>query len=223
MTDLSGIPTLAAARRASDAVASANTPTAALSSDFETFLKMLTAQMRNQDPLNPVEATDFAVQLATFSSVEQQVLTNTLLERLISQSGSGLDRMANWIGMDVRAPGPVAFSGQPVELWAEPSPAADGAVLVVRDGSGAVAARYDIPVGPGMVQWDGVSEYGYPMLHGTYRFEVQSYSGEALLDTRAAEPYSRVIEAQTGRDGVVLLTSAGQVLNIDDITAMRVP
>ena len=48
----------------------------ALSSDFETFLKMLTVQMENQDPLNPVDSADFAVQLATFSSVEQQVLTN---------------------------------------------------------------------------------------------------------------------------------------------------
>ena len=44
---------------------------AAESSDFETFLKMLTVQMQNQDPLNPVESTDYAVQLATFSGVEQ--------------------------------------------------------------------------------------------------------------------------------------------------------
>ena len=47
---------------------------AVLSSDFETFLKMLTTQMQNQDPLNPVDSTDYATQLATFSSVEQQVL-----------------------------------------------------------------------------------------------------------------------------------------------------
>ena len=39
------------------------------SSDYETFLKMLTVQMQNQDPLNPVESSDFAAQLATFSSV----------------------------------------------------------------------------------------------------------------------------------------------------------
>ena len=41
--------------------------------DFETFLKMLTTQIRNQDPLNPMEGSEFAVQLATFSGVEQQV------------------------------------------------------------------------------------------------------------------------------------------------------
>ena len=47
-----------------------------LSSDFETFLKMLTVQLENQDPLNPVDSADYAVQLATFSGVEQQVQTN---------------------------------------------------------------------------------------------------------------------------------------------------
>jgi flagellar basal-body rod modification protein FlgD len=47
-----------------------------ISSDFDTFLKMLTAQIQNQDPLNPIDSTDYAVQLATFASVEQQTLAN---------------------------------------------------------------------------------------------------------------------------------------------------
>jgi flagellar basal-body rod modification protein FlgD len=48
------------------------TASSGLSSDFETFLKMLTTQLKNQDPMNPVDSADYAVQLATFSSVEQQ-------------------------------------------------------------------------------------------------------------------------------------------------------
>ena len=48
--------------------------TGVISSDFQTFLTMLTTQLQNQDPLNPVESSDFAVQLATFSGVEQQVI-----------------------------------------------------------------------------------------------------------------------------------------------------
>ena len=72
-----------------------------ISSDFETFLRMLTAQMKNQDPLNPVESADFATQLATFSGVEQAVLTNDLLRGLSLQIGvSGL---ASWVGKEVRA------------------------------------------------------------------------------------------------------------------------
>ncbi|MFV2001871.1 MAG: flagellar hook capping FlgD N-terminal domain-containing protein, partial [Paracoccaceae bacterium] len=53
-----------------------------VNSDFETFLKLLTTQLKNQDPLKPVDSSDFAVQLATFSSVEQQVKTNDLLTSL---------------------------------------------------------------------------------------------------------------------------------------------
>ena len=46
-------------------------PSRAISSDFDTFLRMLTVQMRNQDPLDPIDSADYAVQLATFSGVEQ--------------------------------------------------------------------------------------------------------------------------------------------------------
>ena len=46
---------------------------ASISSDFETFLKMLTAQIKNQDPLKPMDSSEFATQLATFPSLEQQV------------------------------------------------------------------------------------------------------------------------------------------------------
>ena len=50
--------------------------------DFETFLKILTAQIQNQDPINPIDSSDYATQLATFSSVEQQVLANSHLEKI---------------------------------------------------------------------------------------------------------------------------------------------
>ena len=58
-----------------------------ITSDFTTFLKMLTTQMQNQDPLNPIDSTDYAAQLATFSGVEQQVRTNSLLADLGTQFG----------------------------------------------------------------------------------------------------------------------------------------
>ena len=72
---------------------------ASISSDFETFLKMLTAQIKNQDPLKPMDPSEFATQLATFSSLEQQVLTNDRLEQISTILGSqGLTQHAHWIG-----------------------------------------------------------------------------------------------------------------------------
>jgi len=78
-----------------------------ISSDFETFLKMLTVQLENQDPLNPVDSADYAVQLATFSGVEQQVQTNDLLKQLATQLGTGsIAQMASWVGMEARTTAP---------------------------------------------------------------------------------------------------------------------
>ncbi|MEM9127629.1 MAG: flagellar hook capping FlgD N-terminal domain-containing protein, partial [Pseudomonadota bacterium] len=65
-----------------------STPQAnALTSDFETFLLMLTAQARNQDPLEPLDSSQYASQLAQFSMVEQQVQTNDLLSSLSNALG----------------------------------------------------------------------------------------------------------------------------------------
>jgi len=73
--------------------------------------------MQNQDPLNPVDSSDYAVQLATFSGVEQQVLTNDLLRGLAAQNGTaGLAQMANWVGMEARAVAPAFFDGAPITV-----------------------------------------------------------------------------------------------------------
>ncbi len=113
-----------------------------VSSDFETFLRMLTVQMQNQDPLNPVDSSDYAVQLATFSSVEQQVLTNDLLRSMSGQlAGGSLGQLAGWVGMEALARVPVAFNGDPVNLRPDYAEQADAAKLVVRDAAGEIVAR----------------------------------------------------------------------------------
>ena len=103
---------------------------------------MLTVQMKNQDPLNPVNSSDYAVQLATFSSVEQQVLTNDLLRALGDQMGGGnLGQLASWVGMQALARAPVAFDGSPIHLRPEYAADADTAALVVRNSSGTIITR----------------------------------------------------------------------------------
>ncbi len=69
---------------ASDSVSSK--AASALNVDYNTFLKLLIAQMKNQDPTNPMDATQQVSQLATFSQVEQTIQTNKNLESLISSS-----------------------------------------------------------------------------------------------------------------------------------------
>ena len=64
----------------------ASTPTAAPTLDYNSFLKLLLAQMQNQDPLNPTDSTEFVSQLATFSNVEQGLNMNNKLEQLLTVS-----------------------------------------------------------------------------------------------------------------------------------------
>ena len=79
--------TATSAATTSTATSSASKSSSAVeSSDFKSFLSLLTAQLKNQDPLAPLEATQFVEQLASFSSVEQQIETNSLLEELLSSS-----------------------------------------------------------------------------------------------------------------------------------------
>lgn len=102
-----------------------------IESDFQTFLVMLTTQMQNQDPLNPIDSTDYASQLATFSGVEQQVKTNQLLESLSAQIGlSGIAQYAGWVGMEARVDAPSMFNSVPITLFPTPAIDADQAILV---------------------------------------------------------------------------------------------
>ena len=135
-----------------------------ISSDFETFLRMLTTQIQNQDPLNPMESTEFATQLATFSGVEQQVRTNDLLQELQTNSAaSEMGQFANWLGMEVRASAPAQFTGTPLTLSAVPHAQADRMELVVSDENGLPVQTLSIPIGDSNFTWAGVGNSGDPL------------------------------------------------------------
>jgi len=208
-----------------NAAASTNSASnAVISSDFETFLKMLTTQMQNQDPLNPIESSDYAVQLATFSGVEQQVRTNQLLADLANQMGSsGLSQLAGWIGMEARAPVSAQFNGSALTVWPKHDSTADRAELVVRDSVGAEVARQPLALGTESLSWDGKGADGATLPAGRYRFEVQSFRDDAVLDTIPAEVYVPVIEARIEDGRSVLVVQGDQVIGTDEISALRDP
>ena len=193
----------------------------ALSSDFETFLLMLTTQMQNQDPLNPLQSSEFAVQLATFSGVEQQVKTNDLLESLISGlTNSGIAQMASWIGKEVRTDGPAYYVGSPLTLYPQREENADLATLVVRNETGGVVSRSYL--GPeGEITWAGVGSDGVQLGPGLYRFEVENGSGGSAPSMTPVEHYTTVKEVRTGADGPRLVLTGGVELNSNDILSVR--
>ncbi|MBU3029197.1 flagellar hook capping FlgD N-terminal domain-containing protein [Paracoccus marinaquae] len=210
-----------AATAASATAASAAAP-ATTSADFDTFLKMLTAQLQNQDPLNPMEGTEFAVQLATFSGVEQQAQTNKLLNQLIQQmGGGGLGEVAEWIGKEARTTEPVWFGDKALALDVDPHAAADSVILVARDPLGREITREEIGPGSGQIDWFGRDDLGEKLPDGLYSFSIESRrNGEVISEDRVGA-YARIIEAETGTSGIKLIFEGGSSAPATGIEALR--
>lgn len=213
----SAIGSTLASRQASDGGGQAT-----LNSDFQTFLEMLTVQARNQDPLNPMESSEYASQLASFSSVEQQVLTNDLLTALGEQLGSStLSQLSSWVGMEARSTAPVTFDRSPQTLHPLLASAADEAHLVVYDESGNEVQRQQIDLDAESVEWAGVDDSGTPFEKGTYSFEIENFANGESLGTSPVETYQRVEEAQMLEGQVVLMLEGGQPILSSDVVALR--
>ncbi len=194
------------------------------SSDYDVFLKLLTAQIKNQDPLSPMKSDDFSSQLAQFSGVEQQVKTNDLLQSLGAQmSLMGMGQMASWIGLEGRAAAPANFDGSPVTIYPAPAASADHAILLVKNTNGDVVQRQDFTPSTGKIQWAGVNGDGTAFANGLYSFEVESYKGDELISTSKAEVYSKIVEAKSRNGETILVLSGGIEVPSSAVSGLRDP
>ncbi len=224
MTEITTSVATATASAAAGATAakSAASASAGLTSDFETFLKMLTAQARYQDPLEPIDSTEYAAQLAQFSMVEQQVQTNDTLTALFAQmDSSNMASLAGWVGMEIRAETPVYFDGQPVTVSPGVAPTADAAYLVVTNAAGREVQRSAIELSSEPIQWAGVDETGIPFANGVYSFSVQNFRNGAEITAGKTEVYGRISEAQFVNNAVVLVLEGGPSVAASDVSALR--
>jgi len=195
-----------------------------ITADFQTFLRLLTTQMQNQDPLNPMESTEFASQLAQFSGVEQQVRTNDLLTAMQAGLATlGMGELGGWIGMEARAEMPVNFEGQTVRLAGAPHALADRMELIVRDARGNVVQQIPVPLSADGFAWDGSDLSGDSVPEGIYSFTVQNWSGEDMIEERGAMVYSTVEEAQLVGTEVWLTMEGGLSIPAASVLGLRRP
>ncbi|CUX82953.1 MAG: flagellar basal-body rod modification protein FlgD [Roseibaca calidilacus] len=189
--------------------------------DFQTFLTMLTTQMQNQNPLEPIEASDFAAQLATFSGVEQQVHTNDLLTRLVGRMG--LADLAGWVGREVLSPAPVRFEGELIRLVPPEVDGANRAELVVTDSNGREVGRYTVDPQSTEILFE-VPETSTVLEHGAfYGFSMVSYRDEVELAENPVLGYAPVMEARTDSGRTLLVLAGGQIIDSDDVVGLRDP
>ena len=194
------------------------------STDFQTFLTMLTTQLKNQDPLNPVDSSDYALQLATFSNVEQSVKTNDLLTKMNEQlSMEGMSQIASWVGLEAQNNGPVAFEGDAVTVTPTYAAGTNSAVLVVKDSNGTLVSRSDLSLGLSQFEWLGLDATGRQLANGTYSLSVESYYGDTLLKTTSASHYGRIEEVQRNGEANQVVLRGGTILDAATVTALRQP
>lgn len=154
-----------------------------LASNFQTFLSLLTTQLKNQDPLSPVDSNEFTAQLTQMAGVEQQLLTNDLLTGLLkAQQGDGLTGAAQYIGKDATAVWAATRFEDGEASWSyELAADATEATLQVLDASGKVVWSGPAPDktnGLHDFKWDGKTTGGGQVDDGgVYTLKVVAKDG----------------------------------------------
>ncbi|MEW6632681.1 MAG: flagellar hook assembly protein FlgD [Pseudomonadota bacterium] len=115
---------------------SSTTATSKTAVDYQSFLKLLIAEMKNQDPTKPMDSTQYVAQLATFSQVEQSVQTNTKLDQIMQSSA--LSQADALIGRSI-----TSADGKTTGTVASVTLSSSGLIAVLQDGT-------QVPVGAGV-------------------------------------------------------------------------
>ena len=197
-----------------------------LSDNFDNFLTILTTQLKNQDPLSPMETTEFTNQLVMFADLEQSVRQSGQLDDLIAiQQQNEASAAVSYLGKTVVADwNEVDFQGDPVELHYNLPEDAKAAVMEIYDTEGNLAGiitGLETDFGEHSVTWDGTDIDGDPLDFGAYAFQVTAVND----DDEEIEPTYKTSGTVTGvefADGETTLTlgsfSVGikQVLSIED-------
>ena len=158
-----------------------------LAGNFDTFLTLLTTQLQNQDPLNPMDSNQFTQQLVEFSQVEQQINTNDNLQTLINQGNTGTGAYAvSYLGRAVTVANGQAPLSDGSATWAyNLGTASTNTQLTVTDASGNVVytGTGETAAGAHAFTWDGTGTNGQQMPDGTYKLTVNAVAADGTAVT----------------------------------------
>lgn len=207
LSALSNAGTASGSSATSAASTNASTSAATVASQYQTFLKMLTTELQNQDPTQPLDSSQFTSQLAQFSSLEQQLQMNSNLSSLITaQQSASFNSAINYIGHTIEATGDSfteANSGGSVPLAFSLDGTATSAKVSIVDASGATVntLSVDSPVaGLNSLTFNGLDSKGNALPAGTYTVTVSAtnLAGQAVTATTYQTGKVTAVDSSTG-------------------------
>lgn len=230
----------AAAAAAASGASSGSSSSSADAADlnFNDFLKLLTTQLQNQDPLNPTDSTQFTSQIAQFSSVEQQIQSNAYLKTLTQQQSYSQQSMAvGFIGKDVLVPSDdIGLKNSAATFdYTLGTDAVSGSIQIYNEATGAVVKTItpESKAGTYQYNWDGTDDSGNPVADGTYGITMKAYdsSGTAVktktmvYQAVAGVQTANVTDSTTGAKSLqtYLVMSDGSQVQLNDVFDVRDP
>lgn len=152
------------------------------------FLHLLTTQMRNQDPMNPLDGTEFASQLAQFNTVEQLIGVNDELKVLKSSQELMSVSMINSMATSLTGKNVKALSNQvqvdaagTANIHYELNNSAEEVEIIIRNEAGNEVRREilsGVPSGENTWGWDGKNSEGRDVAEGQYTVEIAAKNGD---------------------------------------------
>ncbi len=226
--------TAAAVAAANNGKSTTTDATGQINKDFTFFLKMLTTQLQNQDPTEPMDVSQMTQQIATYSGVEQQIKTNKSLEALLTNNKqSQLSTAVSYIGKEVETDGNVGtlqyaqsgdeIYGQAVFSYMLPK-GSQGAKITILNETGQAVFTGDgtLKSGRNVVVWDGKNSFtGAAAAAGKYTIQVKAKDAagkDITVETRAVGTVDTV---ETDASGNIILNVGDAQVKYEDILAVR--
>ena len=155
-----------------------------IAENFDTFLTLLTTQLKNQNPLEPLDTNQFTQQMVQFTSVEQQLKTNEFLEALVLGNQSteaavynAANQAVGLIGKTVVAESTVSSLEDGKASWTyTTSKDAPNTQITIRNASGGVVFQQELALeeGQGTFEWDGKDASGLEYPDGLYSITIDA-------------------------------------------------
>ena len=184
-------------------------PMAKLNSDLGTFVKMLTTELKFQDPTDPMDTKGMAQQLALFSSVEQQTKTNQKLDSLVKISRSnGFSAVSNYVGkrVELKSSYVALQEGKGAFYYVLPTISKKTKITILDDKKHAVFSTSGQTVtGKHKFIWDGKNQQGKNVPDGIYTVRIDAYDSQGTPITPLQTMEARVTGATFTNDEPTLL------------------